>query len=314
MRVNAHILDSIQVQLSRIVSKTKMRISKEMTAAILSLGEEASEQSIEDILYYMLDALEYSGQKVTYDEFELKEMTASMKRIIKQYTNEISEEAGHIVLVLDRETQKLPWESIPALRGKSVTRIPNWGMLRDRLKGKREADQTSVYYVVNPEGDLRSTQETFGPYVKAENGWQGVIGEAPSSETCLSALQQCDIYLYMGHGSGEQYVSTRQLRESHIRAITLLIGCGSGRLREAGDFEPYGMALEYLKAGSPALVGNLWDVTDRDIDRFAYKMLHGWREKGESLAAAVAASRDACRLRFLNGAAPVVYGLPIFLR
>ena len=29
-----------------------------------------------------------------------------------------------------------------------------------------------------------------------------------------------------------------------------------------------GMPLSYLLAGCPALVANLWDVTDRDIDKF----------------------------------------------
>ena len=44
------------------------------------------------------------------------------------------------------------------------------------------------------------------------------------------------------------------------------MGCSSGNLRDGGDFEPSGMALQYLLAGAPAVVANLWDVTDRDID------------------------------------------------
>jgi separase len=67
-------------------------------------------------------------------------------------------------------------------------------------------------------------------------------------------------------------------------------------------------------------------VTDRDIDKFAksvFDQLHmtvpevsGWQQtRGEtvSLVAAVAASRDACKLKYLTGAAPVVYGIPFYL-
>lgn len=124
--------------------------------------------------------------------------------------------------------------------------------------------------------------------------------------------------------------------------------------------------MAYLGAGAPAVLGTLWDVTDRDCDRFGLEVLERWglfqkreevgegagigkannsvkkcgrREKktkarraareqdgsdasndgvreeqlGVSLVEAVATSRDACVLRYLNGAAPVVYGIPVWL-
>jgi separase len=82
---------------------------------------------------------------------------------------------------------------------------------------------------------------------------------------------------------------------------------------------------------SPSLVANLWDVTDRDIDRLSeevFKKLHldASHVPDESSAspgllpisnmstvAAVNASRDACKLKYLTGAAPVVYGIPVYL-
>ena len=129
-----------------------------------------------------------------------------------------------------------------------------------------------------------------------------------------------------------------------------------------GDYEPQGMPLAYLSAGSPAVVGNLWDVTDGDIDRFCAALLAGWlpgtaadssngsrngssgsrngssgsngsssgeRIMGDRTAAAgvpsslsaaaagaaavsasVSAARNACRLPFIVGAAPVCFGVP----
>ena len=90
-----------------------------------------------------------------------------------------------------------------------------------------------------------------------------------------------------------------------------------------------------LHAGCPVAIGNLWDVTDRDIDRFAMAVLERWlpdqaddkgvckaepqehggeaRQKPEGalcMSKSVAESRGVCRLPHLIGAAPVCYGVP----
>lgn len=67
------------------------------------------------------------------------------------------------------------------------------------------------------------------------------------------------------------------------------------------------------------MIANLWDVTDKDIDRFAKATFTDFGIMGDvasptSLPAAVAASRNACTLRYLNGAAPVVWGFPVRLQ
>ena len=75
---------------------------------------------------------------------------------------------------------------------------------------------------------------------------------------------------------------------------------------------------------SPTLVANLWDVTDKDIDKFSQSVfdklsLSSTKEKRSgnnkktSIVAAVAQSRDSCKLKYLTGAAPVVYGIPFYL-
>ena len=92
------------------------------------------------------------------------------------------------------------------------------------------------------------------------------------------------------------------------------------------------MPLAYLLAGCPALVANLWDVTDRDIDKFSTALIDSWvdgnlnleeenhKENGDngpvkssSLASELPRAREACKLRFLNGASPVCYGVPVHM-
>lgn len=54
------------------------------------------------------------------------------------------------------------------------------------------------------------------------------------------------------------------------------MGCSSGTLHCKGSYAPRGAPLSYLFAGSPAIIANLWDVSDKDIDRFSKTLLNSW--------------------------------------
>lgn len=151
---------------------------------------------------------------------------------------------------------------------------------------------------------------------------------------------------YFGHGGAEQYIRSHKVRHLTRCAATMLWGCSSGSLKDMGDFDRTGTPHNYMLAGwcvvtlsygvialidvvcSPSLVANLWDVTDRDIDKFAQSVLekislnaegvHRWGTGTEpsdstSVVSAVARSREVCKLKYLTGAAPVVYGIPFYL-
>ena len=79
-----------------------------------------------------------------------------------------------------------------------------------------------------------------------------------------------------------------------------------------GRFEPNGVIDAYALAGCPLVVGNLWNVTDKDIDRFTLAVLDAMEDdqRPQELVALVAKARTACKLTFLIGAAPVCFGLP----
>ncbi|CAN1263569.1 ESP1 [Linum perenne] len=57
------------------------------------------------------------------------------------------------------------------------------------------------------------------------------------------------------------------------------MGCSSGCLTLTGSYIPEGAPLYYLLAGSPVVVSNLWQVTDKDIDRFSKAMLDAWMQE-----------------------------------
>ncbi|KAJ1726830.1 separin protein [Coemansia sp. Benny D160-2] len=207
-------------------------------------------------------------------------------------------------------------------------------------------DGSRVFYVLNPEGDLHRTQENFEGFVCGQQAWRGIVGRRPMNHECEYGLSANDIFVYFGHGGAEAYIQRTQVRGLRRCAVALLLGCSSGRLKLAGEYDALGTAMDYMIGGCPALVGNLWDVGDKDIDRFAASMLRKWglarfsdgaievgyepacddngKQKDSndgisdnsnalSLTEAVCNARKACRMPFLTGAAPVVYGLPVYL-
>jgi separase len=105
--------------------------------------------------------------------------------------------------------------------------------------------------------------------------------------------------------------------------VTLLFGCSSGRLKGSGEYEPEGNVLNYLLAGCPAVVANLWDVTDKDLDLFSKELMDSWIDGRStvspsfdktSLPGCVAVARKKCKWPFIVGAAPVCYGVPVINR
>ncbi|XP_075055270.1 separin [Mixophyes fleayi] len=232
---------------------------------------------------------------------------------------------GHLVLVLDMHLQKLPWESMPCLLTRSVTRLPslhfllNYGLLKKHQPQStlvHGVDPKKTFYVLNPHSNLPGTEERFRDWFKNEPGWKGVIRSSPKSEEIQSALTKQDLYIYVGHGAGAHFLDVQTLQRLDCNAVALLFGCSSAALAVRGDLEGAGIVLKYLMAGCPLVVGNLWDVTDREIDRYTVAFLQGWLKAGPgaSLLKYLSESRQAPKLKSIIGAAPVAYGLPVALR
>lgn len=118
---------------------------------------------------------------------------------------------NHLFLVLDKHVQGFPWESISSLRGRSVSRIPSLSFLIDRLEMVRhmrktnsgrpvdrtEVDPLKTFYVLNPSGDLTTTQTTYQESFEdlEDLGWRGVTGRAPSEEEMIQGLETSDLVL-----------------------------------------------------------------------------------------------------------------------
>jgi separase len=332
-------------------------------------------------------------------------------------SQKVSTEQTHTILILDKNLHAFPWESLPSLQALSISRLPSLAALRERLCTARaratDSDQNPksghhIYAnaggasILNPSGDLTHTQKTLRPRLDSTEGpWEHITARAPDEKEFESALRSKSLLLYFGHGSGAQYIRSRTVKKlynghgaaasfssSNTKdtdakearpgcATALLFGCSSAMMNEHGIYEPSGMLAAYMAAGAPAVLGMLWDVTDKDCDRFAVRVgeiwglwpepssstsdasssangkgkasgisgkvrklvkdvekgrgasvgrgkgkkvetgvgaeVEGARRRGVGLDEAVRGAREACVLRYLNGAAAVVYGIPVFL-
>ncbi|KAG4435850.1 hypothetical protein IFR05_008676 [Cadophora sp. M221] len=315
----------------------------------IGLGDASDEQCdfsepLTDLLYFVVDVLQFHGELNAYAEIDFDSIVIEMHDALRGYHSAVHssgqvDEGRHTILVLDKTLHSFPWESLPCMDGLAVSRLPSLGCLRERILTQQKdavedapeghyISRSNASYILNPGGDLKHTQSVFQKPLQNLNLSSGVTNREPTEEEIKETLQSKDLLLYFGHGSGAQYIRAREIKKLDRCAVTILMGCSSGALVERGEFEPHGPPINYMHAGCPALVATLWDVTDKDIDRFAKSAFEHWglfegekesgsgsaggrkgkgREKkvevkekssaGVSLVEAVARGRSACHLR-----------------
>lgn len=339
----------------------------------IGLGDPFSEDSdleepLTDLLYFVIDILQFHGERNAYDEIDFDSMVVDTLDALQAYHQSVhaleSDSNAHTVLILDKSLHCFPWESLPCMQGQPVSRLPSMGCLRDRILAAQKATNKTVEhdgivisrsrgsYILNPGQDLSTTQSTFEEELACLSSWVSIANREPSETEIKDILERDDLYLYFGHGSGAQYIRSKTIKKLSRCATTFLMGCSSATLTDAGEFSVYGPSMSYIIAGAPAVVGTLWDVTDKDIDRFAKKTFEEWDLYGKkeeaaampivppmpktpgrgrrrvvieeaiemdvlgakktSVVQAVTKGRKACNYEYLTAAAVVVYGVPVY--
>lgn len=303
---------------------SKLCIDDNLVRLFMTLKDFKDVNLLEDLIYFVLDTLSFHGEVNAYDEINLEQIYIELEKMIVSYSPLLVPDIKHIVLVIGKDCLMLPWESLPCLQGLSVSRMPCLTLLIEQLKKndimKLRSDNNAL--ILNPNKDLIKTEMTFKPKINKfiPQSWDCLVSKEPSESQFLSFLENSDFLAYIGHGGGEQFISNTKLKMLQKCASVFLAGCSSGNLVRNGVFEPYGLVHSYLIGGSPLVVANLWDVTDKDIDKFTISVFEKWGLFSENsgqetlnICQAVSQSRDKCILKYLNGAAPVVYGLPFIL-
>ncbi|CAH8871107.1 unnamed protein product [Trichobilharzia szidati] len=254
---------------------------------------------------------------------------------------------SYIVIIPDRAFNYLPWEWIlwdrePGVSVPTMTRNFSLPIVIGQMRAhsmagqivKHDCSLDSVesksaysinpqrgFYIVNPESNLQSTQKTFESVFNKLSTWNGVAARAPTADEVNDGFTNHDIVIYLGHGNGSHFLLHTFNEGLIARAVALIIGCSSGRPHWCGRHEPYASVFNHIIAGCPFVCGLLWDVTDRDVDRFTLQFLMNWlgnkdsqnndKELCDTLGSSIFRAISACKLKHLVGKSVIVYGIPV---
>ncbi|KAF2077934.1 hypothetical protein CYY_000735 [Polysphondylium violaceum] len=249
----------------------------------------------------------------------------------------LSQKRMPVVFIIDKVLQSFPIETLEPFSQSSTYRVPSFAFQRHltldsttgHCKQEREyVDTKSLFYIINPSGGLSETQDYFIPlFNKHFPSWAGIAGQIPTKPQYQNALEDNEIFFYMGHGSGEQYFRGDRIQKLSKCGVSILMGCKSGHLEEQGEFEPTGIILDFLLAGSKAVIGNIFDVPTSDCDRLTRSFIKTWflneydpkdvnsiNNQDMDISYALAIARKSCEWKYLVGGSCISYGIPIYLK
>ena len=200
---------------------TRMHLDDTLLECFSRLSPKCRDEELEDLVYFILDLYQFHGVQVAIAEVDVDHVVVDLRTALEEHAARVRgraslQEDQHVFLVLNRCLQEIPWESLPILRGRSVSRIPNVDFLVDRLEFARRRDQStgpnsdqyegrtrldlsSTYYILNPSGDLESTERRFSPWLRSmrDVGWDGIIGRIPSEQEFTHALEKNELLMYV---------------------------------------------------------------------------------------------------------------------
>ena len=183
---------------------------------LASLKPSCRDEELEDLIYFVLDLYHFQGVPVAPAEVDIDHATVDLRSALEEHNARVcksmsADTDAHTFLVLDKSVQGIPWESLPILRGCSVSRIPSVDFLLDRIDLARtqrgenlqqppgndvldrfRVDPTKGFFMLNPGGDLRGTEDRFSQWAKEMKsaGWEGIVGKQPSEQQLLNALSR----------------------------------------------------------------------------------------------------------------------------
>ena len=199
--------------------KTRIGLDDGLLECFSTLSPSCRDEELEDLVYFILDLYQFHGVPVAISEVDMDQVVVELRTALEEHASRIKghtsqNDDAHTFLVLDKNVQDIPWESLPVLRGQSVSRIPSMDFLLDRLEfshwrkwedgspqdglvDRAAVDPRKTYFVLNPSGDLKGTEGRFADWLKGMKsvGWDGVIGRPPSEQQFLDALTNRDLVL-----------------------------------------------------------------------------------------------------------------------
>ena len=164
---------------------------------------------------------------------------------------------------------------------------------------------------------------------------------------CRSLASDKDVFIYSGHNAGDKlFIQTPSSSNVQFptHRVCYLYGCSSVKMTRHGVYDPHGSVIHHLLAGTECVVGktshyhcnglvidklfclshsagNLWDVTDKDLDKLSMACLDNSIQHtatsscspGNTVVQALCGARGVCKMKYIVGSAAIVYGLPLYI-
>jgi separase len=221
---------------------THMNVGLPLLECFSRLSPKCRDEELEDLVYFILDLYQFHGVQVAIAEVDVDHVVVDLRTALEEHAARVrgqilSQEDEHVFLVLNRCLQEIPWESLPILRGRSISRIPNVDFLIDRLEFTRRRhkagscdpeqydahtrlDSSRTYYILNPSGDLEGTERRFSPWLRSMQavGWDGIIGRAPSEQEFSNALLKNELVMYV-----PTFIRTSQCSLTTLFLLVILV-------------------------------------------------------------------------------------------
>ncbi|XP_034255981.1 separin isoform X2 [Thrips palmi] len=271
-------------------------------------GDQDMTEKARNILYLLASCPSLSSSEVKTvvsslfkDQKFASYMSQNVCNVMSNFSTALHRAERHpVILLVDEELDILPFEVISPLQDQSFTRMPSIHLLHALYYCHKESvikkgiNTKNCFYVINPAKNLPNLEklfETMSTWPVAQN-WKGVYNTAPTSEQFLSGLQDNDLFVYCGHGGGNQYL-TKSVDTARNKAVVFLFGCSSSSLNHLGGrVEMTSLSYNYLISGSPCVVGMLWQVLDVDINSMTKELLRSWCSGGRSYDSTDGSDRD----------------------
>ncbi len=146
----------------------------------------------------VLEAMMHAAPIIGYDALHEFMDDSSIDALRKIWSNSSHLDLSRCsaVLVLPPPLHHFPWESMPALRDCSMSRMicPSICFAAAAAHPK-SVDTRNAYYIINPGGDLVDTQNFFEPWFSSVVGWSGCAGSTPPASEALKRISQSHMFM-----------------------------------------------------------------------------------------------------------------------
>ena len=234
---------------------------------------------------------------------ERRTVEAEIADILRRANNEMDDEIGsllseinnpEIVLGLPSWLSNFPFEALACFKNRQVVRaVPLAGQSR------LPAGTGGGFAVVNPGGDLRSTESVVSGVLKK---FHTTVGRPMEESTFVHKLETEPNFVYAGHCGGERFFNGSAIQRTRVISDVHLFGCRSAEIQRS-----FSTPWHYLIGGSPSVTAVLWDVLGRDCDRVTKTFLQSVISEDLDVGAALYKAKQSAKFPCLTAAAFVIY-------